>query len=385
MTKLFSQAQIGRVILPNRVMISPMCQYSACDGMIQPWHIVQYGRFAMGGAGMVMVEVTAVSEQGMGTAGDVGLWNDAQEVALAQVAQTIRSLGAIAGVQLGHAGRKGACQRPWHGGRPLSEIDHTERGETPWPLVAPSAIAMPDGRPEPSALTIGDIEGIKRAFVQAAARALRAGFQVIEIHAAHGYLLNQFVSPVANMRNDIYGGDLEGRTRLPVEIVREIKQMMGEGQALVVRISVSDGVDGGHELPESIEFAKALKAAGTDAIDCSSGGLTGRASANRNARGLGYQVPFARAIRNDAGIPTVAVGLILDGPQAESILQEESADLVAVGRAALDDPNWALHARQVLEGQGFEHWPPQSGWWLERRAQLLNDIYGADDPAAGRN
>lgn len=374
MSKLFSPARIGGVTLHNRVMISPMCQYSAVNGIAQPWHLVQYGRFAMGGAGLVMVEVTAVSEQGMGTTGDLGLWTDEQEAALAQVATTIRDLGATPAIQLGHAGRKGATQRPWHGGRPLSQVDLVERGETPWPIVGPSAIAMSPLHAEPQPLTISDIARIKEDFVQAAVRALRAGFEVIEIHAAHGYLLNQFVSPVSNQRTDDYGSDLQGRMRLPVEITRAVKEVMREESALFVRISVSDGADGGHEPAQSIEFAKALKAAGADAIDCSSGGISGQASASRLARSLGYQVPYARAVRHEAQVPTIAVGLILDGPQAEAVLQDEAADLIAIGRAALDDPNWALHAREALEGRDFAAWPPQSGWWLARRAALLDEI-----------
>lgn len=374
MSKLFSPTKIGGLTLQNRVMISPMCQYSAVNGIAQPWHLVQYGRFAMGGAGLVMVEVTAVSEQGMGTRGDLGLWTDEQEAALAQVATTIRNLGATPAIQLGHAGRKGATQRPWHGGRPLSQVDLVERGETPWPIVGPSAIAMSPLHTEPLPLTSFEIARIKDDFVQAAGRAQRAGFEVIEIHAAHGYLLNQFVSPVSNLRTDDYGSDLRGRIRLPVEITRAVKEVMREESALFVRISVSDGADGGNEPAQSIEFAKALKAAGADAIDCSSGGISGQASASRLARSLGYQVPYARAVRHEAQVPTIAVGLILDGPQAEAVLQDEAADLIAIGRAALDDPNWALHAREALEGRDFAAWPPQSGWWLARRAALLDEI-----------
>lgn len=379
MSKLFTPLTLAGVDFPNRVMISPMCQYSARNGVAQPWHVVQYGRFAMGGAGVVMVEVTAVTEQGMGTAGDLALWNDAQEAALAKVAATIRGLGAVPGIQLGHAGRKGATQRPWHGGSALSQVDTAARGEQPWPLVAPSAVAMSPDRAAPEPLSLEGVSEIRYAFVQAAGRALRAGFDVIELHAAHGYLLNQFISPVANLRNDAYGGDLHGRVRLPAEIVAGIKAQMTAGQALFVRLSVSDGVEGGHEVADSVEVAKLFRQAGADVIDCSSGGLAGRASASRLARALGYQVPFSEAIRTQAQIPTVAVGLILDGPQAEAVLQNEAADLVAVGRAALDDPNWPLHARQALDGPGYDAWPEQAGWWLERWAALRREIATSRD------
>lgn len=380
MSKLFSPVTLGKVTLANRVMISPMCQYSAIDGVAQPWHKVHYGRLAMGGAGLVMVEMTLVSPEGMGTAGDLGLWTDEQEAALAEVATTIRELGATPAIQLGHTGRKGATQRPWHGGMALSGGDLEARGERPWPIVAPSAIPMSADRATPRAVSLEDIDRIKRDFVQAAGRALRAGFDVIEIHAAHGYLLHQFVSPISNHRTDEYGGDLARRIRLPVEITQEIKALMGRMNALFVRMSVTDGVEEGHGVPESVTFAQALKAAGADVIDCSSGGLIGTASNSRSARSRGFQVPLARAIREGADVSTVAVGLILDGPQAEAVLKDGSADLIAVGRSALDDPNWPLHARQTIDGPGFEHWPPQSGWWLERRAALLSSTQRGMSP-----
>lgn len=371
MSKLFESTALGGVQLKNRVMISPMCQYSAVDGIAQPWHLVNYGRYAMGGAGLVMVEVTAVNQQGMGTWGDLGLWNDEQQAAFAQVAHFIETLGAVPGIQIGHAGRKGASQRPWHGGKGLAQEDMVERGEAPWPLVAPSAIPLSPDRPAPEALDRAGIDAIRQAFVDTARRALAAGFRVIEIHSAHGYLLNQFASPVTNRREDAYGLD---RWLLTTEITRDIRAIMPAETALSVRVSCSDGADGGNELPDIIEFAAALKAAGADVIDCSSGGIAGRASSSRLARGLGYQIPYAAEIRRQVGIPTIGVGLILNGPQAEEILQSGMADIIAIGRAALNDPNWALHAREALEGRSFQHWPPQYGWWLERRAELLDSI-----------
>lgn len=374
MSKLFEGYRIGGVALKNRMMVSPMCQYSAVDGVAQPWHRVNYGRYAMGGAGLVMVEVTAVNRQGMGTHGDLGLWNGVQQEALAEVAHTIDTLGAVPAIQIGHAGRKGSAQRPWHGGRALSDLDIAERGEAPWQLVGPSAIAMSSDRPAPAVLDGEGIAAIRQAFVETARRAVAAGFKAIEIHSAHGYLLHQFVSPLSNHRQDDYGGSPGNRWRLPLEIVREIKAILPSDGALLVRVSCSDGADGGNELPETIAYAAALKEAGADAIDCSSGGISGRASANRLARGLGFQIPFSAAIRREVGIPTIGVGLILDGPQAEAVLQVGDADVIAIGRAALYDPNWALHAQEALEGPGFAHWPPQHGWWLQRRAELLDSI-----------
>jgi len=378
MSKLFSPFTLGNLTLPNRVMISPMCQYSGTGGVAQPWHLVQYGRMAMGGAGLVMVEMTSVSEQGLSTHGDLGLWTDEQEAALAQVARTIRDMGAVPAIQLGHAGRKASSQRPWHGGRSLTEADLRERQEAPWMTVAPSAVAISPAHAEPRALGLEEIARIKADFVSATRRALRAGFAMIELHAAHGYLLNQFLSPVSNLRDDRYGGDLAGRIRLPVEIAAAVKAAMGQSAVLSVRLSVSDGVDGGHEVPQTVEFAKALKAAGVDVLDCSSGGIAGAANATRLVRGRGYQVPFAHALRESVGLPTIAVGLILDGPQAEAVLQDGAADLIAIGRAALDDPNWPHHARAALTGPDYAHWPPQAGWWLQNRAALLARLAGGE-------
>lgn len=373
MSKLFTPFQIGGVSLKNRVMISPMCQYAAQNGIAQWYHIAHYGRFALGGAGLVMIEVTAVSPEGMGTTGDLGLWTDAQQDGLADVAACISALGAVPALQIGHAGRKGATRRPWHGGGSLGEVDLVERGETPWELVAPSAIPMHD-RVTPTELDLDGISAIREAFISAARRGFAAGFKVMELHSAHGYLLNQFVSPLSNLRTDAYGGDIERRCRLTCEIVDGIRAEMPSDCALSVRISAADGADGGHDIEESIVFARMLKEAGAQVIDCSSGGLSGMASGSRLAMRLGYQVPYAHAIREAVDIPTIAVGLILDGPQAEAVLVEDSADIVAVGRAALDDPNWPVHARQRLDSPGFDHWPPESGWWLKRRAAQLKSI-----------
>lgn len=374
MSKLFSPLTLASLTLPNRVMISPMCQYSAVGGVVQPWHHAQYGRLAMGGAGLVMVEMTSVSQQGLSTYGDLGLWTDEQEAGLAQIAALIRAMGAVPAIQLGHAGRKASSQRPWHGGKSLTEADEHDRGEAPWPTVAPSAVSISPAHAEPAALTVEEITQITEDFVNAARRAIRAGFDMIELHAAHGYLLNQFLSPLSNKRDDLYGKGLEGRIRLPVEIAEAMKAAIGHDKVLSVRLSVSDGVDGGVELPQTIEFAKALKEVGVDILDCSSGGIAGAANATRLVRGLGFQVPFADALRKAVGLPTIAVGLILDGLQAEDVLQQEAADLIAIGRAALDDPNWPHHARAALDGPDYAPWPVQSGWWLQNRAAMLERL-----------
>lgn len=351
-----------------------MCQYAARDGRAQIHHHVNYGRFAMGGAGLVMVEVTAVMPQGMGTPGDLGLWNDEQQQALAQVALTITELDAVPAIQLGHAGRKGSCQRPWHGGAPLGGQDLVERGEQGWTVVAPSSLPISSVHQNPIMLDFDGIEQIGNAFVEAASRAVEAGFRVIEIHAAHGYLLHQFLSAQTNKRNDLYGGGPTSRRVLLCSIVRRIKTTLPTDCALFVRVSAEDALDPASTIDDTVQLAAALKEAGVDAIDCSSGGLMGRASASQLVHKLGYQVPFAAAIRRGASIPTVAVGLILDGPQAEAILQAGDAELIAIGRAALDDPNWPLRAQSMLGAEEFDHWPSESGWWLARRARLLAEI-----------
>lgn len=371
MAKLFEPFTLGGVELHNRIMISPMCQYSARGGVANDWHRAQYGRFAMGGAGLVMVEATSVNAQGMGTPGDLGLWTDEQETALAEIARIISALGAVPGIQLGHSGRKAAAQRPWHGSGPLGPHDAAERGEFPWPVVAPSAVAMAEGWQVPLPLDAEGIKALKDDYATATRRALQAGYKVIELHCAHGYLLHEFLSPLSNLRDDDYGGCRENRMRLPLQIAALMRDLVPADGALLVRVSAVDGVEGGIELEDTIAFAQALKAIGVDAVDCSSGGLVGGATAARIPRGPGFQVPFADAIRHRADIPTIAVGLILAPLQAEAILRAGQADLIAIAREALDDPNWPLHARQVLEQDGFAGWPAQSGWWLERRASIL--------------
>lgn len=371
MPHLFEPFTIGGVTLRNRVMISPMCQYSAQDGMVNDWHRANYGRFAMGGAGLVMVEATSVNAQGMGTPGDLGLWTDEQAAALAVIARQIEALGAVPGIQLGHSGRKASAQRPWHGSGPLTEADIVARGEAPWPVVAPSPIPMAEGWPVPTALDEAGIVALKADYLAATRRALAAGFRVIELHCAHGYLLHEFLSPLSNQRTDGYGGTRDNRMRLPLEIAADLRAAIPADAAMFVRVSAVDGLEGGIELDDTVAFAKAMAALGVDAVDCSSGGLAGGATAARIPRGPGFQVPYAARIRREANIATVAVGLILDGPQAEAVVAAGEADLIAIARAALDDPNWPLHARQQLMDDGFAGWPPQSGWWLERRAAIL--------------
>ena len=368
---LTSPFALRGLALRNRMVISPMCQYSAIEGRAEDWHMVQYGRFAVGGAGLIFVEATAVTRDGRGTPGDLGLWDDAQVAPLARIVDFVHSQGAAIGIQLVHAGRKGSMQRPFHGGKPLSDADVATRGEAPWPVLAPSALAMGPGLPVPVEMTPADLAAVAAGFVDAARRAAAAGFDALELHAAHGYLLHEFLSPLSNQRTDAYGGDAAGRMRFLLEVAAAVRAVWPEDRPLFVRVSAVDHVAGGLELDDTVVLARALKAVGVDVVDCSSGGILGAATTGLAPRGPGFQVPYAQAVREGAGIPTMAVGLITGAEQAEAILQSGAADLIAIGREALENPNWPLHARRTLEGEDYAPWPPQHGWWLARRAALL--------------
>lgn len=378
---LFSPLTLRGVKLKNRIVISPMCQYSAIEGNASDWHLVQYGRFAVGGAGLVFVEATIVSRDGRATAGDLGIWDEAHVLGLRRIVDFVKAQGAAVALQLGHAGRKGAAQRPWHGMGPLSANDAITHGETPWPLVGPTAQPVGNDWAVPEALTEGGIAALRDDYRAAARRADDAGFDVIELHAAHGYLLHQFLSPLANTRTDDYGGSAEKRMRLPLDIASDLRAAWPDDKPLFVRVSASDHAEGGLTPDDIIIFARRLREIGVDVVDCSSGGMSGSATAGRAPRGFGFQVPYAEQVRQEADIATMAVGLITEPRQAEAIVDEGRADLVAIGRAALEDPNWPHHAARVLAGEGaeddFSAWPEQHGWWLERRAQTLRAISGS--------
>lgn len=375
MPLLFEPLAIRGVTLPNRIVISPMCQYSAEDGFANAWHMVQYGRFAVGGAGTVVVEATAVAPEGRISHGDLGIWSDAHAARLAPIAAFVRGQGAIPAIQLGHAGRKASTQRPWYGNGALDRTD-LERGDRPWEIVAPSALPLGEGHLRPMALDETGLERIRGAFVEAARRADAAGFDIVEVHAAHGYLLHSFLSPVSNHRDDAYGGDAAGRMRFPLEVATAVRAAFPAEKPVFVRLSVLDGAEGGRDAGESVAFASALREAGIDVVDCSSGGIAGAQTALRVRREYGFQVPLAGQVRRAAGIATMAVGLIVDPRQAEAVLSEGHADLVAIGRAALEDPNWALHALAVLSGNPryADRWPRQHGWWLDVREGLLSQL-----------
>jgi len=368
--KLLTPIQLRGVTARNRIVISPMCTYSATNGMAGDWHLAHLGKFALGGAGIVFVEATAVEARGRITHGDVGIWSDNHANALARIVAFLKGHGAVPALQLAHAGRKASMARPWYGNAALT-ADDIARGDKPWGIVGPCAEPMESGWITPKAMERGDIDTVIAAFVAGAKRGLAAGFEIAEVHGAHGYLIHNFLSPISNKRTDDYGGDLTGRMRFALEVVEAVRAAWPADKPLFYRTSSVDGIDGGWQLDDTVELARALKARGVDVIDCSSGGIAGSATAAGVPRGLGFQVPFASRVRREVDIATQAVGLILDGPQAEAILQAGDADLIAIGREALVDPFWAHHAARALGAEGFDDWPPQYGWWLERRARAL--------------
>lgn len=334
---LFTPFEVRGLTLRNRIVVSPMCQYSAEDGRLGDWHLVHLGARATGGAGLVIIEFTAVEPRGRISPHDSGLWSDAHGAPLARIARFVKEQGAAIGLQLAHAGRKASVRRPWEGGRPLPA------GEGGWPVVGPSPVPFAEGHPVPVPLEGDELAAIPRRFAEAARRAVDAGVQLLEVHAAHGYLLHSFLSPLSNRRRDAWGGDLPGRARLLLETVEAVRGAF-DGP-LFVRVSATDWVEGGLDVPEVVEVARWLRERGVDAIDVSSGGSS---PAQVIPTGPCYQVPFAARIRREAGVPTVAVGLITRPEEAEAIVREGQADLVALARELLRDPNWPQRAAKAL-------------------------------------
>lgn len=356
---LLSPLTIRGVTLRNRIAMSPMCQYCATEGLADDWHLVHLGSRAAGGVSLVMVEATAVTRDGRISPGDMGIWDDEHIAPLARIARFIQSQGVAAGIQLAHAGRKASCDPPWKGGASLKTSE-----EGGWGVVGPSATPFNEGDPVPAALDNAGIEGVVSAFEAAARRALAAGFQVIEIHAAHGYLLHEFLSPLTNRRDDQYGGSLENRMRLLIRIATSLRAIIGPEHPLFVRISATDWVDGGWDIEQSIVLARQLKACGVDLIDTSSGAIVPKA---RIPVGKGYQVELARRIRCEADILTGAVGLITEPKHANEIITGGDADLVLLGRELLREPYWALKAQHELGEE--PSWPLQYGYAVKRRSK----------------
>ena len=337
---LFSPIKLAELDLANRIVVSPMCQYSADDGVANEWHMTHLGMLANSGAGLVVVEATHVERIGRITHGCVGLYSDACEDALARVVKHCKRVGsAKLGVQLAHAGRKASSQRPWEGAKALPAA------EDAWPTIAPSALPFGPGWHTPRAMTEEDMARVRTAFVEAAQRALRAGFDAIELHLADGYLLHSFVSPLSNKRNDEFGGSLAGRMRFPLEVAREVRAAVPRGIPLGARITGSDWLDGGLDPNDAVELAKALKAAGLDYVDVSSGNIS---PDSRPPNDPGYNVPAAEAVKRGSGLAVRAVGLIAGAKQAEAIIAEGKADMIAMARAFLDEPHWAWHAAEEL-------------------------------------
>jgi len=367
---LLTPLTLRGLTLPNRMVVAPMCQYSVTDGFVGDYHLVHLGRFALGGFGLVVVEATGVTADGRISHGDVGLWSDEHIPGLARVVDLLHAEGTAAGIQLSHAGAKASSRRPWDGGGAVT-AENARSGEDPWPTVAPSPVPVDDDWPVPHEMTVEDMAGIREAFVAATRRSVAAGFDVVEVHAAHGYLLNQFLSPLTNRRTDGYGGSAEARMRFPLEVVEAVRAAWPADRPLFVRVSAVDGSAEGTTLEDTVAFARALAARGVDAVHTSGGGLGGGWA---HPIGYGYQVPFAERIRTEAGVATVAVGLITEAKQAEEVLARGQADLVALAREAQDDPNWALHAARELTGGSYDSYPVQAGPRLASRDRLLARI-----------
>ncbi len=339
MSKLFSPLKIRDVEIRNRITVSPMCQYSSQDGFASSWHLVHLGARALGGAGLVMTEATAVSKTGRISPDDLGIWHDQHIEALHQCTQFIKEAGAVPGIQLAHAGRKASTASPWKGG---AALNHENGG---WTSLAPSPIPFSPHHACPKEMSLEDILRVRKEFVDACKRSQQAGFEVLEIHMAHGYLLHEFLSPLSNQRQDIYGGSLENRMRFPLELAQDIRDTWPNHLPLFVRLSVTDWVDGGWDLSQSLIFASKLKSIGIDLLDCSSGANIYNAKIPVKPN---YQVPFAEEIRKKTGLLTGAVGLIRDAVQAEEIINNGEADLVFLAREFLRNPNWPLDAARTL-------------------------------------
>ncbi|GAB2667209.1 NADH:flavin oxidoreductase/NADH oxidase [Arenimonas aestuarii] len=360
--KLFEPLSLGSLSLANRIVIAPMCQYSAVDGCMTDWHLIHLGQLALSGAGLLTIEATAVLPEGRISYADVGLWDDATEAAMAQVLQGVRRWSSMPiAIQLAHAGRKASTDLPWHGGGQIPP-GHAKG----WQTVAPSALAFRDGDNAPSAMSDQDMRDVREAFAAAARRSARLGIDAIQIHAAHGYLLHQFLSPLSNQRDDQYGGTLENRMRFPLEVFEAVRAAFPSERPVSVRVSGTDWVPGGWDSDDTVAFARALEERGCSVIHVSGGGLH---PSQQIPVGPGYQVPLARAVKQAVGIPVVAVGLITDFDHAEAIVGTGDADLVAIARGVLYDPRWPWHAAAHLGATVIA--PPQ---YLRSQPRQYKDL-----------
>jgi 2,4-dienoyl-CoA reductase-like NADH-dependent reductase (Old Yellow Enzyme family) len=370
---LFEPLTIRGLTLKNRLVVPPMVHYRAEAGnTCGTFHVVHLGRYALGGFGLVFVEATAVEPVGLINEHDLGIWNDAQMESFKPLIAFMKRQGTAIGIQLAHGGRKSSSQTAMQGMGPLTE-ENLKAGAKSWQPVGPTGEPVAKGWLTPRQLTTAECKAMVGTWANAARHAVGAGFDTIEIHTAHGYLLASFLSPVSNTRNDEYGGDRAGRMRLPLEIAEAVRREMPDTMPLFVRVSAVDGTVEGWNLDDTVVFARELKARGVDVIDCSSGGISGSATAAQVPRSLGFQVPFAERVRNEAEIPTMAVGIILEAQQAERILANKQADLIAIGRQSQFNPNIAHHwAHELGINARFEDWSPEFGWWLEKRIRTLD-------------
>ena len=371
---LFTPFAIRDIILKNRVVVAPMHQYAAEKGFPTDWHLMNIGRFAAGGAGLVFVESTKVDRRGCGTVGDTGLWDDKFITHFRRLADFIRAHDSVPAIQLGHSGRKARRFRPWEGGAPLTEAPEGCDDWEAWELVAPSALPGGKSDPEPRALSNAEVKDLVGMWGEAARRVAEAGFDILEIHAAHGYLIHQFLSPYANVRNDEYGGSEENRMRFATEVVEAVRAYWPADKPLFMRLSVEDNAGWGPE--ESVRLAQRVGPMGVDVIDCSSGGMMGSPVVGKDMRpGYNYQVPYAEKLKRESGVMSMAVGMIVHADQAEKILQDGRADLVALAREILYNPNWPMDAARKLGlERDFESVPPQQSYWLAKRAQSIEDM-----------
>lgn len=381
---LFAPLTVRDVTLPNRIGVSPMCMYSSTDGMPNDFHVAHLGRFALGGAGLVIAEATAVHPVGRISPFDAGIWDDAHVPGWRRVTDLITAVGSVPGIQLGHAGRRAAVREPWRAGAPLDDSD-AAAGFGAWPLEGPSELPAGPGHQIPSTMTVEDIARSVQDWRAAAARAVAAGFRFIELHGAHGYLLHSFLSPVSNTRQDAYGGSAENRLRYPLEIVAAVRDAIGEGIPLSFRISSVDGADGGLGIDDTVEVARALAAAGVDIVDTSSGGITtDRSSDTRIRRGFAFHADFSRRIRDEVDVLTATVGFVVDPRQAQLLLEHGDADMVLLGREMLDDPNWAHHARVALGDDSYDAWDVRFGSAVGPRARTLARLAEAGETPLSR-
>lgn len=367
---LFTPIQLAGLTARNRVVVSPMCQYSSEEGGPTDWHLVHLGKFALGGAGIIFCEETAVEQRARKTYGCAGIYSDKHAPMYRRITDFLRKNKSIPAMQIGHAGRKAACGPPWTNFKPLTEAD-TKEGHAPWRGVSPSAVPHRDDAQTPHALSIAEIREVIAAWREAALRTLDAGFELIEIHGAHGYLIHQFLSPLANQRTDAYGGDLNGRMRFALELTEAVRAVWPKDKPLWFRVSAVDGDGGAWSLDNTVVLARELKARGVNTIACSSGGINGPLNMAIVPRTPGYQVPYAERVRREAGIMSCAVGLITEPAHAEDILQRGQADLIAMAREFMYNPNWPVHAAKALGVTDYlDLLPDEYAWWLKRREKI---------------